>query len=86
MDLARENHHAMNYIIIDVVLLNSIASINSVWLLGISIIQDHWFCEFNRERRMLTDKIKDGCLKSVVSPQNIDAVRERKISILHIKR
>ena len=36
----------------------------------------HWFSEFNRGRRSLKDELKEGRPKSVVVPQNIDAVRE----------
>ncbi|GBP20124.1 hypothetical protein EVAR_5554_1 [Eumeta japonica] len=36
----------------------------------------HWFCELNRGWSMHTDKLKEGCPKSVVVPQSIDAVRE----------
>ncbi|GBP61745.1 hypothetical protein EVAR_31073_1 [Eumeta japonica] len=44
----------------------------------------HWFSEFNRERFMLTDEFKEGRPKSVVAPQNIDAVKELMMQDRHI--
>ncbi|GBP92200.1 hypothetical protein EVAR_62689_1 [Eumeta japonica] len=40
--------------------------------------------EFNRGRSMLTDKFKEGRPKSVVVPQNIDAVRELTTQDRHV--
>lgn len=36
----------------------------------------HWFSGFNRGRRSLTDEFKEGRPKTVVVPENIEAVRE----------
>ncbi|GBP69297.1 hypothetical protein EVAR_57541_1 [Eumeta japonica] len=44
----------------------------------------HLFSEFNRELSMLTDEFKEGRLKLVVVPQNIDAVRELIMQHRHI--
>lgn len=44
----------------------------------------HWFSEFNRGRSVLTDEVKEGRPKSVVVPQNIDAVRELIMQDRHV--
>lgn len=44
----------------------------------------HWFSEFNRGRRSLTDEFKEGRQKSVVLPENIDAVRELIMQDRHV--
>ncbi|GBP64408.1 hypothetical protein EVAR_43185_1 [Eumeta japonica] len=44
----------------------------------------HWFSEFNRGRSMLTDEFEEGRAKSVVVPQNIDAVRELIMQDRHV--
>ncbi|CAK9815952.1 Histone-lysine N-methyltransferase SETMAR [Anthophora plagiata] len=44
----------------------------------------HWFSEFNRGRHSLTDEFKEGRPKSVVVPQNIDAVRELVMQDRHL--
>ncbi|GBP72279.1 hypothetical protein EVAR_24847_1 [Eumeta japonica] len=44
----------------------------------------HRFGEFNRGRSTLTDEFKEGCSKSVVAPQSIDAVRELMIEDRHV--
>ena len=35
-----------------------------------------WYGEFNRGRSSLQDELREGCPKSVVVPENIDAVRQ----------
>ncbi|GBP26946.1 hypothetical protein EVAR_95732_1 [Eumeta japonica] len=50
----------------------------------------HWFSEFNRGRSMLTDEFKDSRPKSVLVPQNIDAVlyaimQDRHVTYREIK-
>lgn len=44
----------------------------------------HWFSEFNRGRSMLTDEVKAGRPKSVVVPQNIEAVRKLIMDDRHV--
>ena len=36
----------------------------------------NWFNEFNRGRSSLKDELREGHPKTVVLPENIDAVRE----------
>ena len=45
---------------------------------------NHWFSEFNRGRRSLTDEFKEGRPKSIVVPENIDAVRELIMQDRHV--
>jgi transposase len=44
----------------------------------------HWFSEFYRGRCLLTDEPREGRPKSVVSPENIDAVRELTMQDRHV--
>ncbi|GBP70397.1 hypothetical protein EVAR_45664_1 [Eumeta japonica] len=44
----------------------------------------HWLSEFKRERFIFTDEFKEGHAKSVVLPQNVDAVQELIIQDRHI--
>lgn len=44
----------------------------------------HWFSEFNRGRSKLTDEVKEGRPKSVVVPQNIEAVRKLIMQDRHV--
>ncbi|XP_025158379.1 histone-lysine N-methyltransferase SETMAR-like [Harpegnathos saltator] len=43
-----------------------------------------WYTEFNRGRSSLSDEFREGCPKSVVVPENIDAVRELILQDRHV--
>lgn len=44
----------------------------------------NWYNEFNRGRRSLQDEFREGRPKSVVLPENVDAVRKQIIKDPHV--
>ena len=44
----------------------------------------NWFNEFNYERRVLKDEVREGRPKTAVVSENIDAVRELIIQDRHV--
>ena len=43
-----------------------------------------WYGEFNRDRSSLQDEFREGCPKSVVIPETIDAVRQLILQDRHV--
>ena len=80
IELTPEHFRAIIFTSFDVDYLNNNASMNLIRLL---VMKNHkkttvyrWYTEFNGGHRSLADEFHEGRPKSIVVPENIDAVNE----------